>query len=283
LARHLAVAVARGETFLGRSSERGTVLYFALEEKRVEVKNHLVQLGAKQGDPIRILCGAVAKEDSITQLRAALKAESNVKLVIIDPIFRFLKVRDCNDYQQVNDQMERLMELVRDSDTHIMAVHHEKKRQSEDPMDGTLGSTAINGGVDTCITLKVTGTARNLYSRQRYGTELPETQLVWDAESRKVGLGQTTEGAELEAAQRTRKRIDSAILDFVEQNPSSTQAEVFNAVSGNVQLKKEAFRELVAKGLLVERGEGVKGKPFTYVVVTQHEAQNRVSGAIVSA
>src|SRR4030095_5355695 len=40
LARNLAVAVTRGQDFLGRQTTKGKVLYLALEEKRTEVTRH---------------------------------------------------------------------------------------------------------------------------------------------------------------------------------------------------------------------------------------------------
>jgi AAA domain len=46
-ARCLALAVARGECFLGRATTKGPVLYLALEEKRSEVRNHFREMGAK--------------------------------------------------------------------------------------------------------------------------------------------------------------------------------------------------------------------------------------------
>src|SRR5437899_9961513 len=45
LARQLAVAVATGKPFLDRATEKGRVLYFALEEKSSEVKAHFRLLG----------------------------------------------------------------------------------------------------------------------------------------------------------------------------------------------------------------------------------------------
>src|SRR5574337_964518 len=45
LARQLAVAVAQGQTFLGRKTSKGKVIYLALEEKPSEVKAHFEDLG----------------------------------------------------------------------------------------------------------------------------------------------------------------------------------------------------------------------------------------------
>ncbi|MFL6435989.1 MAG: AAA family ATPase [Terriglobales bacterium] len=284
LTRQLAVAVVQGQSFLGRSTTKGSVLLFAIEEKESEIARHLLQLGARASDPIRVLCGAIQKNEAVPRLEAALQAEPDVQLVIIDPLLRFLSVRDGNDYVQVNDQMEKLLDLARRYDTHILTIHHLKKRLTEDPVDGALGSVAISAGADTVLCLRANAAGvRSICTRQRYGTDMPETQLVWDADLRKPSLGKRADEIEADAAQRTRRNIDSAMLDFVEQTPGCTQAEIFDSVTGNVPLKKEIFREFVETGVFVQRGEGVKGKPFTYTVVTHNQTESSNGSATAEA
>src|SRR6185312_3317450 len=96
LARQLCVAVAQGKKFLERDTTQSSVFYVALEEKPTEVISHLRLLGATSTDQIRILCGAVSRRDAVARLSAALSdCQPDVKqLVIIDPLFKFLNVRD---------------------------------------------------------------------------------------------------------------------------------------------------------------------------------------------
>ena len=60
LARNLAVAVSRGEAFLGRATTKGKVVYLALEEKRSEVAAHFRRMGAR-GEDIKLHCGSAPK------------------------------------------------------------------------------------------------------------------------------------------------------------------------------------------------------------------------------
>jgi RecA-family ATPase len=46
IARVLAVQAARGESFLGLSSQKVRVLYLSLEERRADVRDHFRLLGA---------------------------------------------------------------------------------------------------------------------------------------------------------------------------------------------------------------------------------------------
>src|SRR5207247_8367181 len=99
LARCLALAVARGEDFLGFQTTKGPVFYLALEEKRSEVRRHFRALGARDDDPIFVFC-ASSPSDGLAQLREEMKERKPV-LVIVDPLFHFVRVKDGNDYAAV--------------------------------------------------------------------------------------------------------------------------------------------------------------------------------------
>ncbi len=54
LVRCLALAIARGEPFLDRTTLQGVVIYLALEEKEQEIKQHFKDLGATGVEPIHV-------------------------------------------------------------------------------------------------------------------------------------------------------------------------------------------------------------------------------------
>ena len=127
LARQLAVAVAQGIPFLGRATQQGPVLYFAIEEKESEVKEHFQSLGLCESDPVSILCGAVQKHESVAMLAATLRTAKETNLVIIDPIFRFVNVKDANEYVPVGDALEELMEVARNCGAHLDSTSYEEE------------------------------------------------------------------------------------------------------------------------------------------------------------
>jgi predicted ATP-dependent serine protease len=265
IARQCAVAVCQGKQFFDRGTSQGAVLYLAIEEKASEVRLHLKQLGITDADPLHVICGAIPKNEAFGKLEASLVKYKGVKLVIIDPIFRFVGVKDSNDYVEVNNAFEKLLELARKYEVHILAVHHMKKRETEDPMDGALGSTAIAAAVDTYIALKVNAAGqRTVSSRQRYGTALEETHLVWNPESRQNRLGESSEQLDMETRDATRKRIEHDIRSYVASNPGCTQDAICNTVRGNRSVKLAVFQSLVDSRHLVKQGEGVKGAPYIY-------------------
>jgi predicted ATP-dependent serine protease len=127
LARNLALSIAQGKDFLTRlwqflyrpkslkigsfetrlwpksslnkATQRGAVIYLALEEKRSEVKKHFSEMGATGTEEIYVHA-ASAPADALEQIRAVANDKKPV-LIIIDPLFRLTRVKDGNDYAQV--------------------------------------------------------------------------------------------------------------------------------------------------------------------------------------
>ncbi len=266
--RQLAVAVAKGQPFLGRTVEQGTVLYLALEEKATEVQAHLMQLGWTVDDPVYTWFGAVERNEALAGVKSAIEEYTDVRLVIVDPLYKFLGgVRDSNDYVQVSNALEPMLELARNFNVHVAVAHHAKKRACDDMRDSILGSQALAGGADTLVYLASGRVGTRLISTtQRYGNDLPETQLVWDAENRSVTLGETIDGIREVSEQNVRERIENDMIDFIHENPDSTQKEIIAAVRGNGTARYEVFSRIVEAALLVRSGEGVRGSPFLYSV-----------------
>ena len=105
LVRVLALAVASGRPFLGRMTTKGAVIYLALEEKRSEVRKHFRDMGVTGEEEIYIFA-STAPINALAQIRAVVE-EGKPALLIIDPLFRFARVKDGNDYAQVTKPWNR--------------------------------------------------------------------------------------------------------------------------------------------------------------------------------
>ncbi|GAB60905.1 MAG: hypothetical protein DWB56_02715 [Candidatus Jettenia sp.] len=181
LARGLALSVATGELFLDKEILKGVVIYLALEEKRSEIKKHFQDMGATGNEEIHIYVGG-APADAISQIKGVVE-KLKPALLVIDPLFRFTKVKDGNDYHQVTNALEPILRLARDTGTHVLCVHHSRKGESS-AEDSFLGSQAIFGSVDTLMIMKRHEHYRTLQTIQRYGDDLPETILTKRASNR---------------------------------------------------------------------------------------------------
>jgi hypothetical protein len=257
LARNLALTVEQSQDFLGRKTRRGPVMYLALEEKRSEVRNHFLLMGATGTEDIHIYT-ASAPADGLQHVRIAAEQIKPV-LIILDPLFLFTRVKDVNDYVQVSRALEPLRNLARETGAHVLCVHHAGKTERGGG-DSILGSTAILAAVDTALILKCTDRYRTIHSIQRYGEALEETVLDFDQTTRTVTLGTSKEQAD-------ESRMGDAICNYLaSQEEPVTEAVIDDAVEGRRAVRKKALRQLVTEGKVIRYGKGGKGEPFTYAL-----------------
>ncbi len=253
LARNLALAVARGEDFFGRATKQGQVIYLSLEEIRSEITTHFRLMGSNAED-VLVHTGR-APANALQALSAAIE-EVRPALVIIDPLSRFLRVADFNNYGEVTKVLEPLIDLARDSGSHILALHHNSKGD-RDGGDSLLGSTAFFAAVDTLLLMRRREGNRFLYSEQRYGENLPETVVNLDKQRGKVIPGGTLEATQIDAYR-------SKVLDAL-GDETLTETDIKERVGGNSTLTGKALRALcVDDGPVKRTGEGKKGDPYLY-------------------
>ena len=195
LARCLLVSVARGGAWLGRECIQGPAVYLALEEKRSEVRRHFASLGATGADPIHCYIDRPPEVKSEEFIRAVI-ASCSPRLVVVDPLAFLTKVTDNSDYAEVVQKLSPIVDVVRDTETHVVLVHHSRKADGHHG-DEALGSTGYLGAVDTAVSLRreldtPTGGIgnRTVYSIGRYGKDLESTVLAMD-EYGWVNLGST--------------------------------------------------------------------------------------------
>lgn len=254
LARNLAVSIAAGDTFLGRATVKGRILYLCLEEKRSEIQKHFQKMGASSDD-ILIHTGSTPK-DALGKLAGVIR-EFSPTLMIIDPLSRVIRVGDFNDYGHMTRGLEPLVDLARQTGCHIMALHHDSKMERTGG-DSILGSTALFGSVDCHLQLKKRDKGRTIMTTQRYGEDMPETVIHLENNS-----GLITELGDLQTFTLDKAKV--AILDSVGENEALGQAEiksrVENFTNGDIS---RALRSLVEDGQLCRTGEGTRGKAFMY-------------------
>lgn len=262
LARNLALAIATGRDFLGKPVQQGPVIYLALEEKRSEVKKHFQDMSATGEEDIYIHA-ASAPADALQQIRAVVEEKKPI-LLIIDPLFRFTRVKDGNDYAQVTTALEPLLVLARETGVHVVCVHHAGKSDREGG-DAILGSTAIFAAVDTALIMKRSERYRTISSQQRYGEDLPESVLRFDPATRIISLGESKEAEE-------EKHIADAIVGVLESKQTPMEErDIQDEVEGRKATKVSALRRLFDEGKIYRQKkfpekEGTRGNPYLYAL-----------------
>ena len=257
-AKNAALAVARGEPFLGFQARCAPVLYLALEDHMDELRRDFRNLGAQEGDQILVHV-ATAPPSPVQALKDAI-AEFTPGLVVIDTLFKFARVKDLNNYAEINERLEPILSMARTTHTHIMAIHHAKKGLSSDG-DSVLGSTAIYGMVDTLIVIDKTKHYRTVSTTVRFGSPLEPSVLEMDISTKRLRLAGTKEQATLVYyEERIRKFLHGAAGDYF------TEPEIKDEISAKTERFKRALRALVKVGSVKRTGGGKKNDPYKYGV-----------------
>jgi hypothetical protein len=251
-ALQLAVAVSRGDDLLDRKTQKGPVVYLALEEKKREVQKNLSKIGITN-EPLIFHFGPApfgAMQEVIPLIE-----ETGAKLLVIDILQKFCRVKDLNDYAQVTRALEPLMATARQFNCHIQLLHHAGKKDRPDG-DDILGSTGLLGGVDTSIHIKKRNKeSRVLFTIQRYGEDLAETVVILEADGTLKSTGNREE-VEVEETIPT-------IIEALEETPL-TEKEIWERVGKGHSIVAKALRQLVEQKKINRTGKGKRGDPFIY-------------------
>lgn len=260
ITRQLVASVRLGTEFLGYETRRGTVVYVGIQEQRDEVRRHFDLLGVPDDDQLLIHTGGV-RGDAPELLKDLLR-ERRPALLIIDTLIAFFPISDLNDYSKVAAVLEPVLDLGRETGTHIALVHHAKKK-GVGP-EAILGSTAILGMVDTAVLMReAQDHTRIISSVQRYGVSMPETILTFDSEIGRSDIG-------LRRDEHDEARIAGNILVLLQDAETPmTEQEIDDKVEGNTSVKRKALRSLVNTSRVLRTGGGRRGNPYRYQALSR--------------
>jgi hypothetical protein len=275
LARNLALCVSRGESFLERDTMQGPVIYLAIEEIDCQLEDKLSKMGV-QNEPILIQTGSISggNQNILDDLDKAIK-ENKPSLVIVDPIFKFLKIAEVNSYAETSDAFDRLCNLARSNTCHILCVHHLTKSKE---VDSLLGSTAIEGSVDTTLIMKKNAEMRTIQTdKLRYGEPLAKLTLQFDPKTEIVG---PLKGQSVIREQASSNKYAHRIIDLFSKNGNNefTEAEIKGQAGGNGTMVSKAIRSLLKDGLLQRSlkdnsKKALKGNPYLYSLAADRSAK----------
>jgi hypothetical protein len=258
LARNLCWSVARGEPFLGFPTKKGLCVYLVLEERLEDVIADFRSMGATGREDILVHSDTIPASGILSLLD--LVRERRPALVVIDPLFRLVHIKDEKSYAESYAALGLLIDIARATGTHILVTHHAGKSLKIDPVDSPLGSTAIAGGVSTLIILRRAERYRTIQTVQRIGRDLAETVLGFDPATKRLSVA----GSRFDA---DRGDCETRILEFLENaSEPQTQNKIRASVEGQTRIIRAAITRLVEAGKITKSGEGTRGNPFVYGV-----------------
>lgn len=186
IVRQLVKSVCQGGEFLERNVKPGPVLYLSFEEQPAVLKQQFDLVGITGKDPIIIHTGAVFDERALEDLEEAIY-DFSPNLVVLDTLFDISQLEEINSYKAVKDALSKIRQIARNTDTHIMGVHHTNK------LGQFLGSMAIYGAVDTMITFKNFKDQRFITTIGKHGTFLDDHEVIYNPVNMSYTLGKNYE------------------------------------------------------------------------------------------
>ena len=156
----MAIAVACGGSWLGYPTVKGSVIYLALEDNEVRLKNRLemLSLGSVYDNLVLVTKIKRTALGGITQLMRLIDQVGDVSLVVIDTyqMFRSDISRNSMIYQEDYKSISEIKELAKMTKVAVVLIHHLRKYQmmeTDDIVERILGSTGIIGALDTIMVL----------------------------------------------------------------------------------------------------------------------------------
>ena len=180
----LALALSKGEPFLGKPTRKTGVLYFSLEDTGARLQQRLFELTDDPPDNLLLSteCFRIG-EDFTERIAEIIRRHPDVEVIIFDTFQRIRMADDGSGSGVYGKDYRELSILKRFADRNglsILLVHHLRKMPDKsDPFNELSGSIAISGASDTNIVLKRPegSTGAEMLIR---GRDLPEKKLILD-------------------------------------------------------------------------------------------------------
>ena len=144
LALQLATAIGSNGNFLGLQTERGNVLYYALEDNPRRIQERLKkQNTAKLRNVSFVFEFGQSLANAIGDLTTHIRS-GGFRLIVIDTISRAIGKADQMDQGQMNVIFGMLQQLAIKHDVTILLIDHHKKGNgfSRDVIDDVMGATS---------------------------------------------------------------------------------------------------------------------------------------------
>lgn len=229
LALAMCLALASGEDFLGRKTEKCSTLYLDLETSEVIQKKRLTK--ALHGRPVPKNFYLETETDSlgngfVEQIEAYLAEDPNIGLVVID-VFQIIRSGTKNfketEYEHAYRDITPLNELAQRHHISIILVCHDRKAvEPDDPFANILGSTGLQGAATQMIVMyrKKKDDPIHISVKGKTIDGLPDLDVALEDAEWKVVEGGSAEDREKAADEAAYKasRIREAVVAIMEHN-----------------------------------------------------------------
>lgn len=256
--KNLIPSIMHGTSLLGFECSAGLVLYLALEEHNSFLQKELRQLGIDT-QSLQIHTGPTSGtiDETLIELQDVCD-QFHPKLIVIDPMVKFVGYVDGNDYVEVYRELSQLNEFARKNNVHILLVHHANKGGKTDT-DQVLGSQGLFGASDGSFFLSRDENNQGfIWSSARYGDSLEKTGFRYN-ENGHIEDFSAASGKKIE-------NKSAEILGYIQSHGPQTIESLLPV--GKIRKKDllTTLEQLVLDGKLESKGAGKRGSPITFSV-----------------
>lgn len=238
LMRYAAKCLVDNDSFLGRKTYPGKVLYLALEEPYQNVQRDFMAMNVENKKEIYI--SSLRDEPDRLMAMERLIELYKPALVIVDTMVHITKINDLNDYIQTTKALKFVRDISEKYDCHILLVHHSRKGESSGNDSAILGSTGLLGAVDLILNLETDSKKIRLISTNgRSGVHFDKVPLQFDPES--MHFSELAEYA---------PKLEDRILEIIKSNPGITRQELQNFLKIRSEDLTNGLAVLKANGLV---------------------------------
>lgn len=240
--RAACASISTGRSFLGSSCSPRSVLWVLTEEHQSDVVRGFSAFGA---DLDRVRVGRPNPRDPIAWLEAAV-AEYEPGVVVVDTLTKTFagSMESFDSASEWAPRMQALRALSERSNASIVLLHHTAKSSGR-----YRNSTEIGAGVDVIVEAAIDPAddrARRLSYRGRYGSGLMTVRLTGNDY----------------ALVRGKPTVAERVLQFLRENPDSSQRTIRASVTGGNEEVRDAINELEREGRICDRGTKGASKYF---------------------
>ena len=156
MALQLAYAVSTGQAFLGRKTEKGNVLYLALEDGERRLKSRMIKQNwsIEHNPEIEFITEwPILGKDAL--IKHFLTVSQGFDLTIVDTVMRVFP-HGKNSNKELGEFYSKLQSHCNKIDGSILLIDHHRQltyNSGRDPLDDIYGTTSKAGTIDTFLSL----------------------------------------------------------------------------------------------------------------------------------
>jgi hypothetical protein len=268
LARQLAVAVSRGEDFLGRHTKKGRVLFWQSEDSPEDAKEDFQKQEAPDNKDIAILHSeandTASRENELRDVLTNADDEGKpFDLVIIETMGDFLQPENENSNGELANLLIGFSERVvrKFQGTAFLLLHHFNKSTDAAVQNNAIlrvsGAKAITAKTDAkwfLYQLSDNDPQRVFATKVRKGEDIEPTYLDFDKLTDNATLSEKVKDLQQTAreAEKLTKAIqlESNIISIVQKAPAISKTILMHTLGGRASVAKAHIDKLIEQGQL---------------------------------